>query len=226
MTRRTRIAAIHAVTVAMQPTGDAFAQHWPDAEVVNLLDDSLALDRGTSQELPPAMVNRFADLMAYAGSIGVQGVLFTCSAFGPAIAAVAAGWHGPVLKPNEAMFEAAFEHGRRIGMLSTFEAANAPMEEEFRELSRRRGQAATITIVTVPEAMTALRAGDVATHNALLAQAAKGLADCDAIMLAQFSASRAEAEVQSSVSAPVLTSPATAVEKLRRLLTGDRSWTC
>ncbi len=82
MTRRTRIAAIHAVTVAMPPITDAFAQHWPDAEVVNLPDDSLALDRRTSQELPPAMVNRFTDLMAYAGSIGVQGALFTCSALG------------------------------------------------------------------------------------------------------------------------------------------------
>lgn len=77
--------------------------------------------------------------------------------------------------------------------------------------------------MTVPEAMTALRAGDVATHNGLLARAARGLVGCDAIMLAQFSASRAEAEVQSSVSTPVLTSPATAVEKLRRLLTGGRS---
>ncbi len=50
--------------------------------VVNLPDDSLALDRRTSQELPPAMVNRFTDLMAYAGSIGVQGALFACSALG------------------------------------------------------------------------------------------------------------------------------------------------
>lgn len=55
MTRRTRIAAIHAVAVAMPSITDAFAQHWPDAEVVNLLDDFLALDRGTSQELPRAI---------------------------------------------------------------------------------------------------------------------------------------------------------------------------
>ena len=36
-------------------------------------------------------------------------------------------------------------------------------------------RAASIKIVTVPEAMTALRAGDVATHDGLLARAARGL---------------------------------------------------
>jgi hypothetical protein len=214
----TRIALIHAVTVAMQPIADAFATLWPEAQLVNLLDDSLALDRGSQAEIPPPIFARFRDLVTYADRLGAAGILFTCSAFGPAIEASAKATRAPVLKPNEAMFEAALAKGSTVGMLSNFAPSNASMEEEFKALAAGRKQRATLTTVTVPDALTALRAGDTATHNRLLADAAQQLSGCDVIMLAQFSASRARAEVQSRVRAEVLTSPGSAVAMLKSKL--------
>ena len=214
----TRIALIHAVTVAMQPIADAFATLWPEAQLVNLLDDSLAVDRGSGAEIPPQLFTRFRDLVTYADGLGAAGILFTCSAFGPAIEASAKATRAPVLKPNEAMFEAALAKGNTVGMLSNFAPSNASMEEEFKALAAGRNQRATLTAVTVPDALTALRAGDIATHNRLLADASQQLAGCDVIMLAQFSASRAQAEVQSRVRAEVLTSPGSAVVKLKSKL--------
>ena len=214
----TRIALIHAVTVAMQPIADAFATLWPEAQLVNLLDDSLAVDRGSGTEIPPQLFNRFRDLVAYADGLGAAGILFTCSAFGPAIEASAKATRAPVLKPNEAMFEAALAKGDTVGMLSNFAPSNASMEGEFKALAAGRNQRATLTTVTVPDALTALRAGDTVTHNRLLADASQQLAGCDVIMLAQFSASRAQAEVQSRVRAAVLTSPGSAVVKLKSKL--------
>jgi hypothetical protein len=66
--------------------------------------------------------------------------------------------------------------------------------------------------------MAALRAGDAAEHNRLLAEAAGTLGPCDAVMLAHFSTSRAEAAVRAAIGSTVLTSPAAAVTKLRGLL--------
>jgi aspartate/glutamate racemase len=126
--------------------------------------------------------------------------------------------HVPVLKPNAAMFEAALANGDAVGMLSNFAPSNALMEEEFTQLAARRNQKATLTTVTVPDALTVLHTGDVATHNRLLAATAIELSQCDVIVLAQFSASRAQAEVQSRTSVPVLAAPGAAVEKLQRLL--------
>jgi hypothetical protein len=214
----TRIALIHAVTVAMQPIADAFARLWPEAQLVNVLDDSLAVDRGSGAEIPPQIFARFRDLVTYADGLGAAGILFTCSAFGPAIEASAKATRVPVLKPNEAMFEAALARGNAVGMLSNFAPSNASMEEEFKALAAGRKPRATLTTVTVPDALTALRAGDAARHNRLLADASQQLAGCDVIMLAQFSASRAQAEVQRRVRDEVLTSPGSAVVKLKSKL--------
>ena len=40
-----RITLIHATALSMQPVENAFREHWPDAERVNLLEDSLSRDR-------------------------------------------------------------------------------------------------------------------------------------------------------------------------------------
>jgi Asp/Glu/hydantoin racemase len=213
-----RIALIHAVTVAMQPISEAFRKQWPAAECVNILDDSLSPDRAKTDDITPQMFDRFAALSTYAGLIGADGLLFTCSAFGPAIDAVARKAAFPVLKPNEAMYEAALEHGDRIGMVATFRPSVAPMEEEFRELVEQRKSSATLTTTCVPDAMAALRRGDQATHNALVAEAARSLSGCNVIMLAHFSTSHAEDEVARSITVPVLTSPGSAVRKLKALV--------
>ena len=209
-----RIALIHAVTVAIDPVEAAFRELWPDAERVNVLDDSLSVDRAKTTELTPAIRDRIMRLAAYGRDIGADGVLFTCSAFGSAIEAAAKAARWPVLKPNEAMFEA----GGTIGLLATFERSIPSMEAEFRELAEARGSKARIKGIAVPEAMTALQKGDAATHNAMLADAVPRLGACDAIMLAQFSTSRAAAAVQQRTRVPVLTSPGTAVAKMKRAL--------
>lgn len=66
--------------------------------------------------------------------------------------------------------------------------------------------------------MTALKRGDESTHNRLLADAALRLGECDALMLAHFSTSRAASAVAANVKCPVLTSPGSGVLALRRLI--------
>jgi Asp/Glu/hydantoin racemase len=208
-----RIALIHAVEVAVEPITSAFAELWPEARCTNLLEDSLSADRAADGALSATMSSRINILADYAVLTGADGILFTCSAFGPAIEEAAKRLPVPVLKPNEAMFAQALSAGKRIGMLATFAPAIATMEAEFREAAV--GSDARLETILVEGAIEALRAGDTETHNRLVAERASELADCDAIMLAQFSTSRAKATVEQALGRSVLTSPSAAVNALR-----------
>ena len=209
-----RIALVHAVKVAIAPVEEAFRRHWPEAELSNLLDDSLSRDRNREGALTPQLSRRIASLAQYGVEAGANAVLYTCSAFGEAIEAVKRAQRVPVLRPNEAMLDDALRHGRRIGMLATFAPTVPALEAEMRALDPQ----INVKSVCVPEAMAALEAGDGATHDRLLALAAPKLDGCDVIILAQFSTARAREAVAQAVSCPVLTSPDSAVLRLRELL--------
>jgi hypothetical protein len=113
------------------------------------------------------------------------------------------------------MFEAALGTGRRIGMLATFAPSVASLEDELREMAGSSGTSATIQTYCVPGAMAALRAGEGAKHDRLVAEAAPRFTDCDAVLLAHFSTARAEPAVTAVLGRPVLTSPGSAVVKLK-----------
>jgi hypothetical protein len=58
--------------------------------IANLLDDSLSTDLALAGRLDDAMTARFVLLARYAVETGADAILFTCSAFGPAIDAARA----------------------------------------------------------------------------------------------------------------------------------------
>lgn len=218
-----RITLIHAVYAAMAPVEAAFARLWPQARRVNLIDDALPADLEADGKMTPVMVERIGRLAEHAIKTGADGVLFTCNAFGEAIDAAAAKQTVPILKPNEAMFEAALVGGGRIGMLATFAPAISSLEQEFRRLASSRGSDAALETLYVPEALDAARRGDVATHNRIVVAAAPGLAHCDTIMLANFSTSTALDEVERALGRSVLGAPEAAIMALKHRLGGGTS---
>ncbi len=213
-----RIALIHALKLSIPPIETAFAQHWPQAEIVNILDDSLSADHAKNPVFSPLMFERFNVLATYAHTCGADAILFTCSAFAPCIDAVKAKLPIPVLRPNEAMFEAAISMGAKLGLLASFPASITSMTPELHAMAQARGKSVSLATYSVPAAMLALQSGDGATHDALLADAARHFEGCDAVMLAQFSTARAQAALQAKLHCPVLTTPDTAVLRLRALL--------
>lgn len=208
-----RITLIHALRHSPPPIEAAFARLWPGQTLMNLLDDSLAADLAREGQLTPRMTERFRTLGDYATGTGAEAILFTCSAFGPCIEAVAAD-HArlPVLKPNEAMIEEILASGaKRVGLLATFPGTLTSMPPEF---------PADIEVLPclAEGALAALDAGDVAAHDRLAVAAAMRLADCDAIALGQFSLAHVAAMVAEATGKPVFSTPDSAVRKLRRML--------
>jgi Asp/Glu/hydantoin racemase len=164
------------------------------------------------------MTERFLTLARYARSAGADGILFTCSAFGPCIEACARELAPvPVLKPNEAMIEEAIALAgptARIGLMATFAPTLASMPPEFAAAAPR----ATLVPCLAAEALKALDRGDTEAHDQEAAKAAAALRETDVVALAQFSLARAAHLVEQVTGKPVLTTPDSAVRKLQRLL--------
>lgn len=214
-----RIALIHALAHSVAPINAAFERDWPEALRMNLLDDSLSADLARSGAgLDAAMHERFRRLARYAVDCGAHGILFTCSAFGPCIEAVALQHAGiPVLKPNEAMVREAaaiLQHGGgKLGLIATFAPTLESMPAEF-------PRDAQPELALASGALEALNAGDGAAHDALIAASARRLhaLGCTAIALAQFSMARARSACEAATGLPVLTTVDSSVRELQRRL--------
>ena len=209
----TRIALIHALSHSVAPINEAFERDWPEAVRMNLLDDSLSADlaRG-GKGLDEVMHERFQRLAQYAVDMGARGILFTCSAFGPCIEAVARQHAGlPVLKPNEAMIEEVAQGQGRLGLIATFAPTLASMPAEF-------PQGTLLELALAEGALDALNAGDTQRHDALIAEQAAALRErgCTRLALAQFSMARARTVCEAASGLPVLTTVDSAVKALRR----------
>lgn len=211
-----RVALIHALAESMAPVNDEMERTWPECRRMNLLDDSLSADLTRSGgRLDAAMTERFVRLADYAVHAGADGLLFSCSAFGPCIEEVARRFAGiPVLKPNEAMIDEASRSGARVGLVTTFGPTLESMPPEFPPQVELR-------IALAAGALDALRTGDAARHDRLVAAAAERLVreeGCAVIALAQFSMARAAPVVAAAAGTPVLTPVTSAVQAMRARL--------
>ncbi len=206
-----RITLIHALLQSIDPIQEAFARLWPEAELRNVVDDSLSRDLATAGRLDEAMIQRFIALGRYAVAAGTDGILFSCSAFGAAIDAVVKDLEPvPVRKPNEAMVEQAVRLGGRIAIVSSFQPTLDSMRAEF-------PAGTELVPVFVPGAMAALAAGDGAAHDRMVLEACEGVA-CDVIALTQFSIARAAGAVEMATGKRVLTTPDAAVIDLKGIM--------
>ncbi|MGJ7507050.1 aspartate/glutamate racemase family protein [Variovorax sp. GT1P44] len=208
----TRIALIHALTHSVAPINEALERDWPAATRMNLIDDSLSADLARSgRGLDEAMHERFQRLAQYAVDTGARGILFTCSAFGSCIEAVARRHAGiPVLKPNEAMVAEAAAGTGKLGLLASFGPTLESMPPEF-------PAGVELELALAEGALEALNAGDAQRHDELIVAQARRLRErgCTRIALAQFSMARARKACEAATGLPVLTTVDSAVRALR-----------
>ena len=208
---------------AMDAAVHAFAAEWPEARVSNLLDDSLFAWVREAGGVVPEMYDVFRTLTRHMLDRGADGILFTCSAFRPVIDACISEFELPILKPNDAMIEQALGAGSRIAVMATVGPTIPSISVEIEEMAAARGQKVELVPYVVDRAFDALARGDAATHDQLVAERARDIRNCDAIVLAQFTLSRAVPAVQAVNKTPVYNSPGAAVVRMREMVRGAQA---
>jgi Asp/Glu/hydantoin racemase len=213
-----RIGLIHATPLAMAPINAALKAALPQAQPMNVLDDSLSADRAAPGGMQIDFAPRFRLLTDYCLGQRCDAIIYTCSAFGEAIEAVRAQAKVPMLKPNEAMIEEALAAARPIVVMATFAPSIPSIEVDFREALGAAGRMPELIGVHVPDAQRIYGEGDAATHDRLIVEAAVKNKGRGLLMLSQFSMARAAAAVEAATGQRPLTSPESAVRKLKGLL--------
>ncbi|MCM0034686.1 MAG: aspartate/glutamate racemase family protein [Burkholderiaceae bacterium] len=213
-----RIFLVHAVDVSMAPASSSFKQQWPEASIINVLEESLAVDMLADGKMTPRMIERFLRLGQYCVDAGADGILFTCSAFGEAINHVKTQQSIPILTSNQAMFEALLERGGSIAMLTTFGPSLQTLRDELSQIMQEKGVEVQVDSFMVEGALDALLARDQAQHDLLIAEQINRLDQYSTIVLGQFSMAAAAKHSVIRTQAQIMTTPDSAVKKLKQLL--------
>lgn len=217
MSAAPKIFLCHAAAVAIDPIVDSFRVNWPQARLANLLEESWMPDLAADGKLTDTMIERFVMIGHYCVKAGADAILFTCSAFGPAIDEVRRQLNIPVLKPNEAMYEQLVAKNCSASLLATFPPSIPSMVSEIKETAKAAGTKIKLDTFLVDGALAALQNNNPAEHNRLIADMA-ARQQCDVIAFAQFSMAPALRLAAERVKTPILTTPDSAVAKLKAML--------
>ena len=226
MTRR--VALVHTVGSLAPVFADLAAELIPDAELTATVDEALLSETIEAGSIQPGTVARLDGHIRAALDAGNDLVLVTCSSVGPAVEQIAGRDGRPILRIDEAMADRALELGRRIGVIATLSTTLEPTAD----LIRRRAAGRTTTRAGTTEpveivshlcegAFAALKAGDLARHDALVRDGLTALLpQVDVVVLAQASMARVADTLPQEVAGgrPIVSSPRLAMERVAERL--------
>jgi len=188
--KRIRVGAVHALKQSIQPTTAAFESEWSTVEVSHLLDGSLYLDRSQGTADASELARRIQALLAYSCSTDSDGIIFTGSFFGDAVAQARSAIGIPVLRSFDGVLDEALREDRPLYVLSTAVDSVVLLQEEFRQEVQRRALSTTISGHVVEGALTAVVSGEAARHDELVLNAVESVDPEATIVFAQFSMER------------------------------------
>jgi Asp/Glu/hydantoin racemase len=219
----TRIGVVSPTEVAFPTIRSAFAELWPAAKPICVLDESLYADFINEDftipdPMPQAAYERVAALLHYTARTGVDGMVFCGSVFGRLVEAGREGIDVPVLTSYEGMIAAAFAQGSRLGILATADGTVKCLSDDVARYAAAHGLEYTITSKVAEGAFQKVLDGDRDAHDAMVVAASETMTDCDSLMLGQFSMGLVPRKIAPVPGRPVFTAPHTAVARLQELL--------
>jgi Asp/Glu/hydantoin racemase len=215
-----RVVMIHAVAESMLPTKLAFQQVFPEAELVNLLDEGLFLD--FAEQLTPPLRRRMTQLICYSAEHGAQAIGLACSVYTPMVEMVRVVVDVPVVSSYGPVMDEAVQAGRRVGLIAGVPATLRDAEYFLQQAAREHGMRVLAYPRLAQDLMEVKRhAGEAAFCHRLTEEVGKLTPHVDAVLLTQFSMASALSHLQSISSVPVLSAPHSSARRLKALLSAS-----
>jgi Asp/Glu/hydantoin racemase len=200
-----------------------FAKELPEITIHNIADDSLVKEIiANSNVIPPNVVRRVCSYVVSAEMSGADLVVITCSSIS-LIARVAERMVGiPVMRIDEPMAELAVERADCIKVLATISSTLDPSVQLIEEKSRQQGKEIVLDSSLCEIARQFLDEGNPEGHDRILRKEIENaLKKFDYVVLAQASMGRVLDTLGAEKRKNVLTSPALAVEAIKKRFFSD-----
>jgi Asp/Glu/hydantoin racemase len=215
-----RLAYIHTVTGLVGTFKSLTEELIPEADVFNIVDESLLQNTIRANQLSNTTRRRLAGYLVSAEEAGAQAILVTCSSVGPAVDGGRSLVNVPVFRVDQPMADLAVKIGSRIGVAATLQTTLDPTSDLIHSQAKAISKDVQVISRLCEGAFEAVIRGDTARHDSLVAQGLRDLASqTDVIVLAQASMARVvDMLSDEDRQVPILSSPRLAVEHLARFI--------
>ncbi len=199
------ITLIHNSQVIIEQVGEAFKRIYPEADVINIMDESLLRDIKTKGAIDQFGVRRVCRYALCAEDLGADAVMMTCSSLCEAVFAARPMIKIPAFAINEPMAIEAIAKGVKIGVLGTLGSVLDPTARLVLQKAKETNKTVELKKTVCEAAFEALLSGDAQKHDDLLLTEIENISgNVDVIVFAQGSMSRLLHEAQNRVNIPVL----------------------
>ncbi len=212
-----RVVMIHALAESIQPVRLAFQEEFPEAEVVNLLDEGLLID--FDDELTPKLRRRMSELIGYSQDHDADAVGLACSVYAPVVDSARDLVDVPLVSSYGPVMADAVAAGSRVGIIASVAATMRDSEYYLNLAAQEAGKEVTIVTRLAEDLIAVLRAEGQQGFERRLEEEVLALApDVDVVLLSQFSFASALDHLRSVSPVPVLSAPHSSARTLKRML--------
>lgn len=184
-----KIAVIHTTAVTYDSINSRLKALIPNADIMNIVDDSLLGDVKKEGGLTKEVMRRLMIYALEAQDWGAGIILNACSSVGEGVDVIRPLLHVPYMKIDEPMAGEAVAQGRRIAVYGTVKTTLEPSARLIQRTAEAAGKEVTVDSYLAKEAFDALTVEkDQEKHNRILEELVrKTEPDYDVLVLAQAS---------------------------------------
>jgi len=212
-----RVTMIHALAESIPPVRLAFGEEFPEAEVINVLDEGLLID--FDDQLTPGLRRRMSNLIGYCQDNNADAIGLACSVYAPVVDSVKDLIDVPLVSSYGPVMAEAVTFGPRVGLIASVAASMRDSKHYLSLAAKEAGRPVEPHLCLAEDLISVLRAEGQSGLERRLEEEVLDLApDVDVVLLSQFSFAVALAHLKNVSPVPVLSAPHSSARALKRLL--------
>ncbi|MGB9698652.1 MAG: aspartate/glutamate racemase family protein [Thermodesulfobacteriota bacterium] len=216
--KKPKVALISSTKAVFRPMEAAFAEIFPEAQLMHILDETLLEDFRREGGLSPHSRTKALQMAMIAQKAGVDGILFTCSTLSPAVDDLRPFISVPMVKIDEPVISFLVQNFKNIALLATAETVLKSVENQFKIIAERLSRQISWHSFVKSDAWPLLNKNPEDFYKIMGTYASQLGEKHEALLLTQVSMAPAKNFVEEALKPKIFASPSFAVRAIKEIL--------